>query len=184
MNRLVKKIFSLLITTVILAGLSITAFAEDSGKMADLKKLDITDMKDIFEENDNIELKVGNIQNSEEIITRGYPGEGPAKPVSSVKIFDYGILKVPGHEGNVGVVVQVMGLGRDRATYDERTVTHYDFSSIILYGTTVDGWYYYYDCGKPTLGTHDFEVIVRSTNSPYNELGASLQLIIGLQNQK
>lgn len=65
-----------MITTVILAGLSITAFAEDSGGMVDLKKLDISDFKDIFEENDNIELKVGNIQNSEEIITRGYPGEG------------------------------------------------------------------------------------------------------------
>ena len=45
-----------MITTVILAGLSITAFAEDSGGMVDLKKLDISDFKDIFEEKTGVRL--------------------------------------------------------------------------------------------------------------------------------
>lgn len=185
MRKSIKKILSLLTIVAMLTGLSLTAYAMKPAEFMDSDRLDINDIsdfQDLFQENEDLKIELVDAQNFGGSITRGNPGEGPAKPVSSVRITKVGALNVSGREGNVGVIVEVIGHGHDRATYDGRSVVHFDYSPIILYGTTVDGWYYIYDCGKPTLGTHDFEVILRSTNSPYNEVKASAQITIGLQN--
>lgn len=110
------------------------------------------------------------LQNQNSIDTRAWTDSGPAAQVTEVRIVDYGWLdNFPGREGHFGVVVRVIGYGRDNATWDGSKVSYFKNDPIILTGTLVDGWYYYYDLGIPSIGSHKFEILMRSTNSPYTE---------------
>lgn len=152
---------------------STTAFAAQSTD-ADVSKPPIS----LSKEYNGQTLDKINIENS--IESRAWPGSGPAAQVTSVKIVDYGYLgpDFPGHEGNVGIVVQVMGHGRDYTTYDGVDIDYFRYDPIILTGTLVDGWYYYFDCGPATVGTHQFKIRMVSHNSPYTERTANFTLNI------
>lgn len=93
MSKFTKRMLSLIMTMVTLTGISVTAFAATTVEPVDSKRLDIRDiseLQDFLEEDENIKLV--DVQNSEGNQTRGYPGEGPAKPVSSVRITKVGAL--------------------------------------------------------------------------------------------
>lgn len=154
-----KKLVSLFMSALMLMAFSTTAFASESTQ-AD-NTLTLPKEHNGYVLNAEVETPKD---------TRAWPGSGPAAQVTDVRIVDYGYLdNFPGHEGHFGVVVQVMGHGRDYAKYDGVAVDRFKYDPIILSGTLVDGWYNYYDCGEPTLGTHKFEVLMRSINSPYTE---------------
>lgn len=152
-----RKYAALLMAVLMLLMFSTTAFAEEKS---------VCDLSGMFTESASINIT--EIEN-EEASTRAWPGSGPAAQVSSVSIEQIGFLDVEGHEGNVGVLVKVMGHGRDYAKYDHVSVDYFMFDHIILSGTLVDGWYYLYDCGAPVLGDHRFDIKMVSHNYPYTE---------------
>lgn len=154
---MMKKYFALLMATIMLMAFSTTAFAAEK---------DTPDLSGLFTESSNINIT--GIENND-VNTRAWPGSGPAAQVSGVSIEQIGFLDVEGHEGNVGILVKVMGHGRDYAKYDNVSVNYFMIDHIILSGTLVDGWYYLYDCGAPTLGDHRFDIRMVSHNSPYTE---------------
>lgn len=159
-EKFMKKLFSLFISVFMLMAFSTTAFAAESTQVANTLTLP-------KEHNGYVvDAQVENPKN-----TKAWSGSGPAAQVTDVRIVDYGYLdNFPGREGHFGVVVQVMGHGLDYAKYDGVAVNRFKYDPIILSGTLVDGWFNYYDCGKPTLGTHNFEVLMRSVNFPYTEM--------------
>ena len=173
MKKNLKRFVSLALMIAMLLGMgSISQASEDDSEV-------LPTLKEISDEG----LKISIDAIDEEIDMRAWPGSGPAAQVSSVQIVDIGFIteEIPERAGNIGIVVKVMGHGRDYAQYDGRTVKHFGYKDIILSGTLVDGWYYFYDCGKPTLGDHRFDIKMVSTNSPYTEKSASATFTIGVQ---
>lgn len=160
-----KKMCIIIMTVIMLFLLSITAFAAESTTTNSLQNYFKNDPRDL-------KISMSEAVNDTGISTRGWPGEGPAKQVTSVSIEQVGILNVDGHEGNIGVLVKVIGYGRDYAKYDSPPVNYFSSEGFILYGTLVDGWYYLYDCGAPTLGDHRFDIEMVSLNPPYTEKSA------------
>ncbi|MFG6331833.1 MAG: hypothetical protein K1W28_08430 [Lachnospiraceae bacterium] len=152
-----KKYAALFMSVIMLMIFSTTAFAAEGNA---------SDLSGIFTESTCINIT--GIEN-EEAVTKAWPGSGPAAQISSVSIEQIGFLDVEGHEGNVGILVKVMGHGRDYAKYDNVSVDYFMRDHIILSGTLVDGWYYLYDCGTPVLGDHRFDIKMVSHNYPYTE---------------
>lgn len=160
-TKVLTKIFSLLLAVCMSIAFSITSFAAT----------ETTERPILPKAHNNYSLRASHIGDLKS--TKAWPGSGPAAQVSDVRIVDHGYLdNFPGHEGHFGVIVKVMGHGRDYATYDGNTVKLFKHDPIILTGTLVDGWYNYYDLGIPTTGSHKFEVLMRSLNWPYTEKSA------------
>lgn len=155
-----KRISAMILTAIMLFAFSITAFAAEGSP----------DLNGFFTESKDFNIQVSKVVNAAD--TKAWPGSGPAAQVSSVTIEQIGFLNVAGHENNVGVLVKVMGHGRDYAKYDGTPVEYFDFDHIILSGTLVDGWYFLYDCGAPTLGDHRFDIKCISHKPPYTEKSA------------
>lgn len=90
----------------------------------------------------------------------------PAPPVSSANIIDAYI----GTDGNVYIAVQVTGYGSPSATWDGVTAD-YDIQTIGK--PTVTGFYYTFNCGEATIGSHTFKFSITSHNSPWNTVSLS-----------
>lgn len=156
-----KKVVSLIVTIFMLTIFSTTAFAAESTNAPHFpglsKEYNTYTIDDI---------KINSSNNP-----KAWPGSGPAAQVSQVDVVAYGWFDntYPEHEGNFGVVVRIMGHGRAKATFNGNKVDDFKIDPIILTGTLVDGWYYYYDCGTVTPGEHRFDITVKSINSPYTE---------------
>ncbi|KAF5064432.1 hypothetical protein DSECCO2_284290 [anaerobic digester metagenome] len=161
-----KKFITMITTVFMLMALATTAFATET-----------PDLRSAFKENTKgVNLDITGIKNP--IEPQFWPGSGPAPQVTSVVIEQVGFLEVEGHENNVGVLVRVMGYGRDYAKYDNSPVNYFKRNAIILSGTGADGWYYLYDCGEPTHGSHSFDIKLISTNTPYTEKSARVSFDI------
>jgi len=156
-----KKVITIMMAAFLLIAFSVTSFAAE----------DTPDLRSVFtDETVDFNISVSKITNPVE--PQAWPGSGAAAQVSSVIIEQIGYLNVAGREGNVGILVKVTGHGRDYAKYDNVSVDYFQRDGFILSGTLVDGWYYLYDCGAPTLGRHRFDIRCVSHNSPYTEKSA------------
>lgn len=102
-------------------------------------------------------------------VSAGWPGTGGAPQVTQINFVKVGKLA----NGNRSVKIKVYGYGREYATLNGNYVKCVETTPFVAYGTTVDGFYYTYDCGNLPPGKYTFQSRHTSTNFPYRQLSFS-----------
>ncbi len=93
-----------------------------------------------------------------------WPGD-KIPQVTSVELYQLGYLQ----NGNVGIMLKVMGYGRDNTTIDGRRIFAIEQYPIVLSGNGADGFYYVYDLGDLKPGSYRFVSTFTSNEYPYTQ---------------
>lgn len=167
MLKRIKKVMAFALALTMLMGMGTMAFAaEKESGIPELAKTNEEGVTVNVADNQE-DLTFETAENEEGISPLWLPGDGAAPQVTQIELVDYGWLE----NGNFGVIIQVYGYGSDYTTFAGRTISWIEKEPFVTSGTSVDGFYYLFDCGEITSpGKYIFKTVFTSTNPPHRQV--------------